>query len=255
MLSIERREEILKLMRQRQTVSVDDLSSRFFVSAATIRRDLDRLSRENLIKRTYGGAVLLDGGSSDIPLPLREGENIGAKERIAAQAVKLIADGSTIFLDSSTTVSRLAPYLSDFNGLTVVTNALKLALKLGESNRIRVYCAGGLVRENSISIVGTTARDYLSAFNADLFFFSCRGFSFEKGITEASHDESEIKRQMLRSAGKKVLLCDSSKLNSTFFSTICQLSDIDILISDAGFDTREQELLSRAGVRLIGCDP
>lgn len=254
MLSVERREEILKLMRQRKTVSVDYLSGRFFVSAATIRRDLDRLSRENLVKRTYGGAVLLDGGSSDIPLPLREGENIGAKERIAAQAVKLIGDGNTVFLDSSTTVSKLVPYLADFSGLTVVTNALKVALRLGEYNRIRVYCAGGLVRENSISIVGVSARDYLSTFNADIAFFSCRGLSFEKGITEASRDEAEIKRQMLRGAAKKVLLCDSSKVGSTFFSTVCPLSDIDILISDAGFDAGQLEMLDHAGVRLLHCD-
>lgn len=251
MLSVERREAILKLMQQKRTVSVESLSERFFVSEATIRRDLERMAKENLIKRTYGGAVLLDGSSSDIPLPLREGENAGPKERLAAEAAGLLRSGNTVFLDSSSTVSRLVPRLSALSGLTVVTNALKTALKLGEYRGARVYCTGGLVRDNSISVVGTAARDFLATYHADFLFFSCRGFSFDTGVTEASEEEAGIKRQMIRSAATRVLLCDKSKMGHTYFATICGLEDIDVLITDADFPPAEQARLSQAGVRCL----
>lgn len=251
MLSIERREAILKLMQQKRTASVEYLSGRFFVSEATIRRDLERLARENLIKRTYGGAVLLDGGTSDIPLPLREGENTGPKELLAARAAGLLQNGSTVFLDSSSTASRLVPHLSALSGVTVVTNALKTALKLGEYRGVRVYCTGGLVRDNSISVVGLAARDFLAAYHADFLFFSCRGFSFDAGATEASEEEAGIKRQMIRSAATRVLLCDKSKVGHVYFTTICGLDDIDVIVTDAEFSPDELARLAGAGVRCL----
>lgn len=251
MLSIERREAILRQMQQKRTVSVDELSRIFFTSTATIRRDLERMSKEGLVKRTYGGAVLLDGRSSDMPLLLREGENISAKERIASEAVCLVADGNSIFLDSSSTVSRLAPLLAGFSGLTVVTNALKTALALGEYENIRVCCTGGTLREKSVSLVGETARSYIAGRNADIAFFSCRGLSLEKGITEASEEEAEIKRQMISSSKTRVLLCDASKVHSIFFYRICSITDIDVLISDADFTSEERQALQRRGIRLL----
>ena len=251
MLSVERQEAILKTMRHKHAVSVETLSRQFFVSAATIRRDLERLTKQGLIKRTYGGAVLLDGSSSDIPLPLREGENTGTKERLAGLAAQLLRGGGTVFLDSSSTVSRLVPHISALSGLTVVTNALKTALQLGEYRGVRVYCTGGLVRDNSISVVGLSARDFLAGCHADIAFFSCRGFSFETGVTEASDEEAGIKRQMIRSAAKRVLLCDKSKVGHTYFASICPIEAIDVLVTDADFTPDQRRTLADAGVRLL----
>ncbi len=251
MLSIERREAILQLMQQKRAASVDYLSRNFFISGATIRRDLDKMAREGLVKRTYGGAVLLDGSSSDIPLMLREGENTNRKAAIARAAVGLIADGNTVFLDSSSTVSKLAPLMDGFRGLTVITNSLKTTLKLGETGSSKIYCAGGRLRDNSISFVRAAAKDYISLFNADIVFFSCRGIASDKGVTDASEDEAEIKRQMLRSAKTRVLLCDASKFESVFVSNLCALKDIDFLVTDADPDNEICKKLSNFAIKLI----
>jgi DeoR family fructose operon transcriptional repressor len=251
MLSLERREAILKLMQQKKAVTVDELSGHFFISEATIRRDLEKMAHEGLVKRTYGGAVLLDGRSSEIPLTLREGENIKFKELIVQSAVELVYDGATLFLDSSSTVSRLVPLLSRFKGLTVVTNALKTALRLGEYGNIRTYCTGGRLRENTASLIGASAKDYLANFNADIIFFACRGLSVENGVTDASEDEAEIKRQMLKMARTKVLLCDSSKIGSVFLSNICPLKAVDIIVTDTSLTEDDKTTFDNLGIKVV----
>lgn len=254
MLSVERREAILRLLEEKNAVSVEELCAHFFVSGATIRRDLDKMAREGLVSRTYGGAVLL-GRSSEMPLNMREGENIKGKESIARAAAALVTDGSTLFIDPSSTALRLASFLAARKGLTVVTNALKTAQKLGEYGQIQVFCTGGRLRDNNVSLVGDAAGEFLSRCNADLAFFSCRGFSVEQGATDASEEEAEIKRRMLRRAKTRVLLCDTSKIGRVFFSTICPAQEIDLVITDTPLSEETQKKLTLIGVRTIAAGP
>jgi DeoR/GlpR family transcriptional regulator of sugar metabolism len=251
MLTLERRKEILEYMKSKNAVTVSDLSSHFFISEATIRRDLEKMSKQGLIKRTYGGAVLLDGLNSDLPLMLREGESTKFKDQIAAAAAPFIQNGSTVFLDSSSTVSRLVPYFAGLSGVTVVTNAPKTAALLCEYRNLEVYCAGGKLRGNSCSVVGSTAYSFFAGCYADIAFISCRGICVDKGITDTSLEDAEIKRQMLQTARTKVLLCDSSKFGKEFFSLVCTVSSLDYVITNRGCDNNMINAISAAGPTVI----
>ena len=238
-------------MRQKNSVTVEELSRHFFISEATIRRDLEKMAAMGLIKRTYGGAVLIEGLNSDMPLIMRENESTSAKERIAASAVKLMENGYTVFLDSSSTSMKLAPRFAGITGLTVVTNSPKISLVLAEYKNIDVYCTGGKLRGNSLSFVGAAARNFCVNCNVDIAFFSCQGLSAEKGVTESCMEESEVKRQMIKSSRIRVLLCDSTKFNKVYFSYICGTDELDYLVTDSTKNGKFIKSISNLGIKVL----
>ncbi|MDR2750672.1 MAG: DeoR/GlpR family DNA-binding transcription regulator [Clostridiales bacterium] len=218
-----RKELILNLMRGKNFVTVDELSASLYVSGATIRRDLKELEESKQIRRTRGGALLVEGIANEDPLAIRENRNEHQKQIIAAQAVKKIKDGMTLFLDSSSTVYILARNLEGIANLRVITNGLKTCLHLSDRNDMAVMCTGGTLRAGSKSLVGQTAVDFVRRLNADAVFMSSRGFSLESGSTEASEDESFIKREFIKNSKERYLLCDSSKMGNDF---LCRTAPI-----------------------------
>lgn len=232
MLPLERQNKILDILAKRQAVSVEDLCRSLYSSGATIRRDLRILENNGLLRRTHGGAVYIDGNCKDFPLTLRENENLLQKDIVAHKAFPYIRDGQTIFMDASSTVSRLAEKLTGFQHLRVITSGLKTANILSELEGVEVYCTGGRLRENAKSFVGEHAVDFIARFNADLAFFSCRGISPDVGVTEASEDEAGIKRAFLRNARHVILMADSSKLGKQFFCKVCGLENVWKLITN-----------------------
>lgn len=220
-----RAEAILEYLRNNNRfVTVEQLSDVLFVSGATIRRDLSDLEASRLIRRVRGGAILIAGRTGDDPLDFRENQNVMQKQVIAGLALAYIKEGMTLFMDSSSTVCTLARRLDGFSSLRVITNGIKTANLLSDYKGISVMCSGGTVRENSKSLVGMSAIEYLSRFNADIAFLSCRGFSTENGATDASEDEYQIKRVYLANAKESILLCDSSKKDQEFLCRTAPLS-------------------------------
>lgn len=232
MLSYERRNEIKKLLKDEHSVSVEQLAKRFFVSESTIRRDLDKISDDGMIRRTYGGAVMLDNLSNDLPMMLREHENTDAKNEIARKAVKYISDGATIILDTSSTVTAMIPFLNQFEGLTVVTNGIKTCYLLNSYSKITTFCTGGRLREHNMSLVGITACQRFNEINVDIAFISCRGLSAEKGVTEASEEEAQIKKAIINAASKTILLCDKTKLDKVYMNHVCAIDKLHTIICD-----------------------
>ena len=226
MLPLERQNQILELLAQKQAMTVEELCKRLYSSGSTIRRDLQALEKSGMVARTHGGAVFLSGMGSDSPAMLRENENQGPKARIAELARPLIQDGYTLFLDSSTTACHLAQHLTGFQNLRVITNGLKTAAVLSSVSGIQVYGTGGRLRENAQSFVGHQALSFASQFHADLAFFSCRGLHPIGGITDSSEDEADMKRQYITNAARTVLLCDSSKLGRQLFCKIGPLNSV-----------------------------
>lgn len=211
---------------------MEELCKTLYTSGATIRRDLQDLEKDGSIKRTHGGAVLLEGTATEMPLILRESENSGPKQIIAEAAVKYISDGMTLFLDSSSTVSYMIRMLAPFKGLKIITNGIKTATLLSEYKNIKIYCTGGIIRENSRSLVGQSARDFIKQFNADICFLSCRGMSLEKGATDPNDEEAYIKREYIRNSDQRILLCDHTKIGVNYFCKVAPLSDYDQIITD-----------------------
>jgi len=232
MFEMERLEQILALLRQTQTATVKKLSTHLYVSEATVRRDLNELERRGFVRRIHGGVVLIDGVSREVPLYLREQQNVEAKRLIAAKAAKYLRDGQVIFMDASSTAMYLIPYFEQFKNLTVITNGLKTSQELRPLNHT-VYCTGGLMLHNSLAYIGDYATDFIRRFNADLFFFSSLGISEEGMITDSSAEETGIRRVMFEQSRRRIFLCDNSKRGKLYCYNLCHISQADDDISDS----------------------
>ena len=251
MSAFERRFDIAEQLKKANAVSVEKLAKQFFVCESTIRRDLDRLVRDGMAKRTYGGAVLLENSTNDLPMLIRERENIKTKNDIARRAAEFIRDGDTIFMDTSSTVMALVPFLNKFTGLTVVTNGLKIAYLLNAYSEITTHCTGGRLRQHNMALVGRPTCRRIEEINADIAFISCRGINTDRGVTEASEEEAEVKRAMLSSSQRTFLLCDSSKFGHIFTYRTCSLSVLDTLISDVCPPDELNRVLKERGANVV----
>lgn len=226
MFNIERQEEILHVLEQRKSITVSELSRLLFTSESTVRRDLRELERSGKVRRTFGGVVLEETLNKEVPLLLRQSQNHEAKQKIAARAASLIRNDQIIFLDASSTVAHVVPFLARHSNLTVLTNSPNTALALGNSG-IRTYCTGGLLLEASQAFVGAEAEDFVRRFNADLMLFSSRGIDEEGRITDSSAEESHLRQVMLRHTVQAYYLYDQSKLGKRYMYNVCAVSDID----------------------------
>lgn len=231
MFNIERQEEILKILEIKRCISVKKLSEMLYVSAPTIRRDLSILENQGKVKRTHGGVVLRHIADSEIPLMLREDQNGKSKEVIAKKAIGYVKNGDVIFLDASSTAAHIVPFLKKFNDIIVVTNSPKTSISLGEAN-IKNYCAGGLLLPHSITYVGNETVKFVEGINADVFFFSSRGYLENGYITDSSIEEVTVKKAMIKNAKRTFCLCDSSKNNKMYMYNVCKTNEIDGIISE-----------------------
>lgn len=237
MFELERLEKIQDILSERNTMSVRHLAEQLFVSETTIRRDLNELERQGLVKRIHGGVVLLAGPNRELPLYMRERQNSEAKELIASRALTHIHNGQVLFFDASSTVQRMVRHLTQFRDLTIITNGLKTAQELSSLSH-NVYCTGGLQLHNSSAYVGHIAERTVREFSADLFFFSSRGLSENGKITDASAEETQLRRVMFEQSEKRIFLCDSSKFGNTYCHNLCRLEQVDAMISDKAFQKK-----------------
>lgn len=230
MFNIERQAEILNILNIHRSISVEKLSEMLYVSAPTIRRDLTVLEEQGKVVRTHGGVVLRQTAETEIPLMLREEQNSNLKQIIAAKASEYISDGDVIFLDASSTAVHIIPHLRKFNDIIVITNSPKTSLKLGEA-KIKNYCTGGLLLPHSIAYVGSETERFVSDINADVFFFSSRGYVENEYITDSSVEESAVKKAMLKNSDRSYYLCDNSKKNKRYMYNICTVKDVSGIIT------------------------
>lgn len=227
----ERHEKILEILKQSGSASVERLAQLLFVSEPTIRRDLAFLKEQNLIHRTFGGATLKNSRSGEISFEFRNSQDADSKDIIAKKASEYLKDDAVIFLDASSTVYRLLPYISNFKNITVITNSPKVCLTLAEQG-IGSYCTGGTLLSKSKAFVGERAIAFVKNFNADIFFFSSQGITEDGVITDASVVESEIRRAVMAQSEKNIFMCSSSKIGKKFAYNVAKTSEIDAVISD-----------------------
>ena len=231
MYHLERQAQILEILEQRKSISVTKLAELLYVSQPTVRRDLASLAQQGKVQRTHGGVVLRKASDAEIPLMFREDQNNAAKKAIAQKAEKLIRDGDVIFMDASSTVSYLIPHLKKFRDLIVITNSPKTSIRLGEQ-QIKNYCTGGQLLMHSIAYVGSEAEKFIAGINADVFFFSSRGYTEDGLITDSSEQEVAMKKAMLQNADRSYYLCDSSKRGQKYAFNICTTKDISAIIDE-----------------------
>lgn len=221
------------LISSNTVVPVKTIAKNLYLSEPTARRYIASLSKQGLIVRTHGGALANYNNMTNksIPFYLRTSTNPKEKNEIAKKAAGLIKNGSTIFLDASSTAFHLLPYLNKFRDIIVCTNGLKTAISLAELN-IKTICLGGYVNFSNLACNSQETFSMIENFNADLFFFSCDALDENGVISDKSSESSYLRSCFLKYAKKNVLLVDSSKLNKKCWHTLCNLSDIDYCFCD-----------------------
>ena len=255
MLTLERQNAIRDILHKEKAVSITNLSGLLTTSTASIRRDLEKLEQQGLVKRTYGGAVLVEGITEEIPLIVREIEQKEAKQKIAAKAAGFIADQDTIFLDSSSTTKELTGFLSEKKALTVITNGIRAITDLSALGNVDVYGISGKLRKPSLSMVGNQAETNVTNYWGSKLFFSCTGMWLSHGAMDYSDAEAEVRKKMMSVSQEVILLCDHSKFDRPAFYKICSFSQIHILITDQKLSMQWETLLQQSGVEIVYANP
>jgi DeoR family fructose operon transcriptional repressor len=227
------------------------------VSENTVRRDLERLEKMGILKRTHGGAVLLEEARDidDLDWLSRQNKMVKEKERIGLSAAELIQDGEAIILDAGTTTIQVAKKIQNKHNITVCTNAVNIAIELLFNKSITIILTGGILREISQSLVGSLAEDFLNgSIHVDKMFLSAGGISAERGVTNANIIEVPIKRAMINAAKEVILVVTHDKVGKISFTQVIPTEKIDIIITDKCDDNSVVEELQRIkskGVEII----
>ena len=246
MLKSQREQQILSVLKQSGGfVSVKNLCKQLYASESSIRRDLTDMENKGYVKRSYGGAQLLNDLSKITVFNFRYEQYAQEKTEIAKKAVNLIQDNSVIFLDQSSTSCFLAKELPNKSTLTVITNSIEV-LNILSPTKIKVMCSGGILSaDNRSCLVGSDAERTFSVAHADFAFFSCNALSYDGELSDCTREEVLVRDIIIKNAKTKVFLCNSSKFGRTSIFKQCSLKDIDYLISendkaqifmDKGFD-------------------
>lgn len=252
MLSVTRRAKIKELVQEKKSVTVSNLSQLFSVTEETIRRDLKALEDSGVLTRTYGGAFIQDGVQNDINVNFRETLYVESKEKIAVQCAALVHHGDSIFLDASTTSLFISSKIKE-KRVTVITNSLKVANSLSDSETVRLIVTGGMFYHHSMSLLGRSALNTMQEFFVDKAFISCRSVSIEHGITDSNEQQAEVRQLAIKHASKTYLVVDHTKFNKTSFSTICSFDEINTLVVDKNLDDRWHKFLKEQKVTVLEC--
>ncbi len=259
MLAKERHAIIMELLYKDKIVKISDITQQFHVSNETARRDLEALQDLNLVKRVYGGAILVEESDPHSPqhadsislhLP-RAHQRRGQKASIGKAAAALIHPGETVILDIGTTTLEIARHLKDLSGVTVLTNSLPIMNELAGS-KVTVYCLGGKLNSDELSMHGTITLNALSQFFVDRVFISAGGVTPEGGISDYNSEEALVRQTLLRRTNQAVLVADSSKFGINAFAYVCDFDDIDVVISDENLPPQFRNALEhRSDLQLI----
>lgn len=251
MFAEERRSKILDFLQKERRVKVDRLSEEFGVSEVTVRRDLKELEEEGHLRRTHGGAVLVNHRKFE-PSVTEKAEHFGDEKKLIGQlAAELIQDGETILIDAGTTTIQIIQYLKEKQDLTIVTNGFNVVNEVLKYNYpFELVVIGGNVKKRTQAIVGPLAEVVLEKIRVDKVFLGANGVTLEDGVTTPDLLEANIKKKMLEVGQQRILLADHSKFNRVLFSKIVDLEEIDLLITDK-MDPTEKERYEQVGVEII----
>ena len=251
MYAEERQLEILRRARAEGRVDVTALADAFKVTSETVRRDLTTLERAGVLRRVHGGAILMERLGFEPALATRDSALTDEKERIAKVALAEVPDEGAIILDAGTTTARLAQALPLDRELTVVVNSPAIAAVLGPRENLTVLQLGGRVRGRTLATVDDWALRPLAEIYVDFPFIATNGCSVERGLTTPDPAEASVKRAMINSARRVVLLADHTKIGYDHLARFGELTDVDLLITDTGLADDLVTEVEAVGVRVI----
>ncbi|WP_025272869.1 DeoR/GlpR family DNA-binding transcription regulator [Haloglycomyces albus] len=250
---------LLEILAEQGRITVEEAATKLEVSQATIRRDFDQLSQQQMITRTRGGAVA-GGISYDLPLRYKTAKHVQEKNRIGQAAGRLVQPGQVIALNGGTTITEVARALATrtdlvatpgSTGLTIVTNALNIANELIVRPHLKVVVAGGVVRPQSYELIGPLAAPILREITLDIAFLGVDAVDFKLGATCHHEGEAAINALMAARARKVVIIADGSKVSGHAFARICSSDRIHTLVTDTTAPQEQLRDFEAAGVRVV----
>lgn len=250
MLPYERQSQVMELFQHKSLVSPEDIIKRFGVSIATARRDLNQLEEKQLIKKVYGGAVLVSTPSEDIPMKERMRLHQDRKSAIGRYCADLVKDGDFIFLDYGTTPLYIAKHIKNKPNVTVITNSVLVINELIDTD-ISTIVLGGQLRKEELSLFGVSTIAELDSYQFTWSFLSVGALNTAFGITDYYQDEIEAKKKAMSRSQKTAFLADSSKFGNTAPRHICALDAMDLVVSDWTLSDETAAAFRNAGCPLV----
>ncbi|HBQ64845.1 MAG TPA: DeoR/GlpR transcriptional regulator [Clostridiales bacterium] len=253
-MDIDRKDKIRTYIEQQGSVRISDLEVLYpNISGMTIRRDLFALESEGCIRRVRGGAKAIPRGSGlkEDVYSQRISRNTEAKKKIAQNAMQFIETGRSIYIDSGTTTAILAKMIPDAD-YSIITSGpnIGMDLTLGHSNS-RVTLIGGQLNRSNLTVSGPGSLHFLKDLNIDIAFVATTGFSLKSGFTNGDYNECELKKVVIRKAGRVIMLMDSTKIGRNLPFTFATLREVDILITDSELPPEYRDAAKKYNVRVI----
>ncbi len=251
MLAIERRNAIISRLNMDGKVIVTDLAHEFDVTEETIRRDLEKLDREGIAKKTYGGAVANKSLNVDLPSSVRKRANVELKQRIAEKIALMINDGDYVMADASSTAMFVIKCIKTKKNITLITNSVEILLELADNTDWNVLSTGGSLKPGALALVGSTAEKMIRDFHVDIAICSSKGIDINMGITDSNEKDSQMKQAIFSSAAKRVLAIDSTKFDRIAFTKVCGANEVDVIVTDSRPSDRWVDYLKENGTELV----
>ena len=253
MLQRIRQDKIVEYLAENDFLTVEKAIKLFSASPATIRRDFSYLAENNIVTKVHGGIKKLDSGHTTLPYAIRENRFSSEKAALAKKAVELISPGDVIFIDGGSTTAQTGYFLPDID-LRIISNSLKLANIIEErhpfNSGLEFFMTGGFLYRKSGILLGPKTKESLLQYHADIAFISAAGIA-ENGISNTNELVVETERAMIENADKVVVIADASKLGQSAMCKVCQLSEIDVLITTRIEDNRLEKQLKLNNIDLI----
>lgn len=251
MLSTVRRRRIIEWIEEEGSARVRDLAQAFEVTEATIRQDLERLEETGRITREHGGAFLNSPPAQDASQALHHRVEMDRKQKIGKLAASLVDDHETLILDAGTTTTEVSNRLTDHTGLTVITNALNIAMSLGAIPGFAVHMPGGEFKSPTLSLTGDKSVEYFRDILAGKLFLATAGVDVKLGLSYPSFADLQLKQAMIHAAQHVYLVADATKINKPSFTRLGDLDLVQTLITDDGISDIQAKGFESRGIEVM----
>ncbi len=248
--TLNRRSKIIEILNKRNNISVSEISKDFDISEVSVRNDLSHLEKKGLLIRTRGGAISKQPTNFDLNLNQRLKHNYKQKQHIGKRAVDFIKNGSTVIMDSGSTVIEVARNIKAKKNIKLITNSLPIAEIVADNNEIEVIIAGGTLRPEMRSLVGMMSEKTIMNYHCDLAILGTDSIDSEMGIFTQLENEASLTQTMMKVSTKTIVVTDSSKFGKKSFIKIADISEIDILITDDSISAIDIQKLNKQGIDL-----
>jgi|SRR5215831_8396348 len=249
-------ELIIRFLLSAESANIEEIHSATGLPAACIRRDLSRLANLGLIRRTHGGATLVEPllyepFRYDSSFLAREQVFAAEKRRIGLAAADLVQPNETIGISAGTTTTYIGRALRHRERIKVVTNAINISMELCNQPGVRTYLTGGVIPWGSFSVTGNPVLKFLDDFYMDRVFLSVTGLDADRGATTLETDEALICRKMLKHSKQVIVVTDASKIGSVSPALICRTNEIHTIITNTGASAETLAPFERQGIQVI----